>query len=50
MIGNRKRSFRAIVPQRVNDAEQSARFAVRDSTHRPSQDRKQFAITRGNAR
>ena len=50
MLGNRKRGFRAIVPQRVNDAEQTACFAVCDSTHRPAQDRKQFAITRGNAR
>ena len=50
MIGNRKRGFRAILPQRVNDAEQTACFAVCDSTHRPSQNRKQFTVTRGNAR
>ena len=50
MLGNRKRGFRAIVPQRINDAEQTARFAVCDRTHRPSQDRKQLAVTRGNAR
>ena len=50
MICNRKRVFRAIVPQRVNDTEQAARFAIGYGTHRPSQDRKQLAVTRGNAR
>ena len=49
MICNRKRGFRAIILQRVNDAEQTARFAVCDRTHRPTQDRKQLAVTRGNA-
>ena len=50
MICNRKRGFRAIVPQRINDTEQSAHFAVGHGTNRTAQDRKQLAVTRGNAR
>ena len=50
VIGNRKRGFRTIVPQRINDTEQSAHFAVGHGTNRTAQDRKQFTVTRGNAR
>ena len=50
MICNRKRGFRAILPQRVNDTEQAARFAIGYGTHRTAQNRKQFTVTRGNAR
>ena len=49
MLGNRKRVFRAIFPQRVNDTEQSAHFTVGHGTNRTAQDRKQFTVTRGNA-